>query len=154
MTIRRAAAPGLLLLAIVAYALPFVAMADDRRLLFTLSGAQLVTSETFYTAGVADPAYVPADPCLLSALVLAASGFFAGLSSRRQWLRRISLTAALGACVGLALFPLTTSARIPAAMQYAGSLHLAAGYWASLSCSVLAAALVSLGSLLLPRRQN
>lgn len=138
MTIRRFAAQGFLLLAVLGYLLPFVALEKNGAVLFTLSGAQLITGETLYTTSAA--AEIPPDPCLLGAALLAAIGFFAGFGARRAWLRRIEIIAVAGACAGLLLFPVTTAARISIAVLHAASLRVEMGYWVSLICCLLAIA--------------
>lgn len=134
----------IVLLATLAYLLPFISMEKSRTVLFQLSGAELITSETFYTTGVAQPHEVPSDPCLLTAVILGGVALFTGFAPRQRGLRRASAVAALGACVALVLFPITTAARIPAVLPPPGVLHLAAGYWTSLSCYLLSAGITGL----------
>ena len=139
MTIRRLLTSGFLLGALVAYLLPFAALRADRLTLFTLSGAQLVTSETFYITGVAGPFTVPPDPFLVAAAVLVLGALLSRIGKSRLW-RRVSLALAACAFLALTLFPFTTSDRIPTAMSHTASLRLVTGYWVSLSCCLLAAA--------------
>jgi hypothetical protein len=142
MAVRRFLTPGFLLGALVAYLLPFAALESDRLTLFTLSGAQLVTSETFYMTGRAEPFTVPPDPFLVVAAVLALVALLSRMGNTRLW-RRVSLALAAGAFLAMTLFPFTTSDRIPAAMSHIALLRLATGYWISLFCCLMATAVMA-----------